>query len=148
MLFCSKGVIFSKPSKIYIMPSLSLSCKLLFKMFFSLLLCRLRLSSSCTTKEVRQGGRLQSGRGKHFSPSLSATHLNELVLSNTPPPLTRDVTSTSPTLPPVHPSPSRGGTAAITETVAAADARFFAPISWVVYRIDVFFFSILCPHRL
>lgn len=43
------------------------------------------------------------------------------------------------------PLPSRGATAAITETVAAADARFFAPISWVVYRIDVFFFLFSAP---
>lgn len=51
---------------------------------------------------------------------------------------TRDVTATSPTR---RPSTLGGGAAvAITETVAAADARFFAPISWVVYRIDVFFF--------
>lgn len=109
-----------------------------------LLLRRLCLYSFCPTKKLSRSGRLQSGWVKHFSPSLSATHLNELVRPNAPPPFTHNVTATSPTR---RPSPLGGATAAITETVAAADARFFAPISWVVYRIDVFFFFFSLPPQ-
>lgn len=127
------------------MPSPSPHCKLLFKMLSISLLRRLHLSSSCPTKELRQGGRLQSGRGKRFSLSLSATYLNELVLPDTPPPFTH--TRRYRNLADSPPLPSRGATAAITETVAAADARFFAPISWVVYRIDVFFFFFSLPPQ-
>lgn len=62
-------------------------CKLLFKMLFfflPLLLRLLHLPPFRPTEELRQGGRLQSGRGVggwgHSSPSFSAAHLNELVL--------------------------------------------------------------------
>lgn len=111
---------------------------------FFLLLCRLHLFILLSNEETPSRWTASKREGETFL---------SLVISR-PPKRARPPQHPSPchtrryrNLTDSPPLPSRGATAAITETVAAADARFFAPISWVVYRIDVFFFFFSLPPQ-
>lgn len=152
MLLCSKGVIFSKRSEIYIILS---RCKFLWNIFF-FFWCPLffyLLSNGCRGIRRREG--LQSGGGgvwylkdgsirrSRISLIISSTLMSSS--SNPPPSPTSNSADNFARRQPRQLPATFQDTATITEIVAATDARFSALISWVVYCIDVFFSHRLWP---
>lgn len=105
--------------------------------------CPTVAEESVDVKDFKVGGIFKGWLHPSF-PHLShyQLHLNELILHPPPSPTSNSADNFAPVQPRRLPATSQD-TAAITEIVAATDARFSAPISWVVYCIDVF-----CSHRL